>query len=437
MSRTNKLTLTEATLISINVMIGFGIFVNTTKLAQIAGFLGFLGYVIVGILILPLIDSIASLMAHYADGGFYEYGAKAIHPFAGFISAWAYFTGKLASASLIIHVVNTLLQQLIPLLNAVPTLALDALVLLVFAYLNTLHMKTGSSVNAGFFILKMLPVIFVILSGLYALSSITIPVGSWKWEGIPLSIPFALYSFTGFEAACSLSRSIENSERNGPRAIYTSFIAAFFINVLYQLFFFATTHGSLMEQTNYMGAYPSLFASLFPNSPTFAQHAVSVVHLFIATSALGSSYGILFSNPWNLFIVAEEGHTFGKKILTTLNTYGMPVACVIAETILCLGYLVLTEHKQTSLTQTSALACTISYTISVIALLFALRKKPHAFKPRTKFVAFLALASCCIFAGSCIRNFFIFGIAPLLGFAGLLLVGIAMYISTATRKKTV
>ncbi len=429
--RQNKLSLTEATLISINVMIGFGIFVNTTKLAQLAGFLGFLGYVIVGLLILPLIDSIAALMAHYTNGGFYEYGAKAIHPFAGFVSAWAYFTGKLASASLIIHVVNTLLQQLIPLLATVPTLALDAIVLVCFAYLNTLHMKTGSTVNAGFFILKMLPVIFVILSGLYSISAIALPAGSWKWEGIPLSIPFALYSFTGFEAACSLSRSIIDSERNGPRAIYTSFIAAFFINVLYQLFFFATTNGDLMNQASYLGAYPSLFGSLLPNNPALAQHAVSMVHLCIATSALGSSYGILFSNPWNLFVLAENGHTFGHKVLTTLNRYGMPIACVIAETVLCMGYLLATGGTQTALTQTSALACTISYTISVFALLCAVQRKPEAFKGRTKYIALLALMSCAIFIGSCVRNFVIFGIAPLLGFISLILVGIGMYYATS------
>src|SRR3990172_8891289 len=106
----HKLSLRSAILVSLNIMVGFGIFVNTVLLSKLSGFLGFASYALVAVLVAPLILAIAQLIRLHPAGGFYTYGAQNIGLWAGFLSAWVYFIGKLASASLIIHVVMSLFQ---------------------------------------------------------------------------------------------------------------------------------------------------------------------------------------------------------------------------------------------------------------------------------------------------------------------------------------
>src|SRR5581483_2039418 len=105
----HKLSFWTAVFVNLNVMFGAGLFINTVVLAHSAGFLGFVCYLLVALLLIPLILSTAALLRFYPDGGFYVYAAKSIHPLAGFISSWAYFTGKLASATLLIHVFTSLM----------------------------------------------------------------------------------------------------------------------------------------------------------------------------------------------------------------------------------------------------------------------------------------------------------------------------------------
>ena len=52
-----KISLFAAIIINVNIIIGSGVFINTTELAKRAGLLGGLSYGIVGILLFPLILS--------------------------------------------------------------------------------------------------------------------------------------------------------------------------------------------------------------------------------------------------------------------------------------------------------------------------------------------------------------------------------------------
>src|SRR5437868_2793596 len=117
-----KLSLFSAILININIMLGSGVFINTALLPQQSGSLSAFVYLIVGLLLLPLILSIAKLMRyHQSDSTFYHFGSN-ISPFFGFVSSWSYFTAKLASCALGIHVCVSFLQRIIPALGMLNTL---------------------------------------------------------------------------------------------------------------------------------------------------------------------------------------------------------------------------------------------------------------------------------------------------------------------------
>lgn len=425
MTKRNLLSLRTAILININIMFGTGVFINTVPLAKFAGFLGFLSYLIVAILLLPLIIAIAALIRRYPAGSFYTYAAQDITPIAGFISAWAYFTAKLASAALLVHVFTTLIQTVFPAFQAVSPFILDVVILLFFGWLNLFNMKTGSKLMYMFIVFKFTPILFAIITGLYLWNYWSAPPDTFLWSGIPVTLPLVLYAFTGFEASCSLSRSIDCSEINGPKAVLRSYIIVVLITVIYQLLFFAAFGKLLAIQENFSGAFPALLKTVFPLSPAIQRHLIVILHSALASSALGSSYGILFSNHWNLYTLAEHKHIFFHKIFTRLNVHNIPTAGIILEILFCIGYLLLTLGNQIPLQQISVLGCTIAYTFSVVGILIARRQgRTIGIKP---LVIYCALGSCLLLIGACVRNFILNGIVSLVAFMLILAIGVIMF----------
>lgn len=429
------LSLWSALCININIMFGTGIFINTVTLTHLTGLWGFFTYALVAILISPLIIALAALIKQYPIGGFYVYGAS-ISPFIGFISAWAYFIGKLASAALLIHVFSSLLFTILPSCNDYLSIyTLDFIILTLFAYLNTRNMKTSSTIIYTFIVLKLTPIIFTIFACLYLYHywSVAPEYLSMPWQGISSAIPLVLYAFTGFEASCSLSRSIKNPAKNGPKAILYSFIIVVLITILYQGLLFITFSDTLLTITNYLNLFPAIIPTIVRNKD-IAHHLINLFHIALACSALGGSYGILFSNHWNLYTLAEHKIIPGWRWLTHLNRYHIPVLGVMVEVALCIMYLLYTHFNIVILQQISVLGCTIAYTLSIAALI-----KHHYHQNMiscSSVMAYASLLSCLLLIGCCIRNFVLHGAADLLLFGLLIGLGILGYGIMSQRKLT-
>jgi len=425
MSTEHKLSLPAAILININIMLGAGVFLNSVILAKRAALFGCLAYAIIGIMILPLILSIAQILTIHPAGGFYIFARKEITTFWGFVSAWSYFTGKLASAGLIIHTSILLCQSIIPFLAQFNPFVLDVLLLSLFVALNMFNMQTGSQIQRSFLVLKMIPISFIVLTGLFYLSGDFITPQNMILSGIPSTLPLVLYAILGFEATCSLSSKIKDAQRNGPKAIYISYAIVISLLILYQFFFYLLMGPELAAQSSYLEAFPALLAKLFPTMPLLQHKLEAVLHLSIAASAVGGSYGIIFSNNWNLYTLAQHGHIIGSSFLTRLNKHQIPFACVFVEGILCLVYLFVSQAKQIPLQQISAFGSVIGYSLSVIALVIANIHRPQmGFNP---WIARLGLVSCTILLAACIYNFMFAGFLTLVAYLTILGMGIGMY----------
>ncbi len=424
MPHSHKLSLLSAILINLNIMLGSGIFINTVVLTKQAGSLGALVYVLVAALLLPLIITIAKLLHyHHESGTFYDFG-RSVSPFFGFLSSWSYFTAKLCTAALGIHVCLSFLQKIIPALQCIPILPFDGAVIILFALLNLLNLKIGQSIQYSFIGLKLIPILFIIFTGLFFLSGQNFTGETLRFSGIPFSIPLVLFAFSGFEASCSLSSRIKNSQRNGPLAIFISYGLVVTIVFLYQFLFY----GSLgLPLGNLAGGYLDIFPAYltqFSLSSALKLKLQTIFHLAIASSTLGAAYGILYSNCWNLYTLAYHKHTFFRKTLISLNAHGMPFACVLAEGLLALTYIVITQGKQIPLQQVSALGGTIAYTLSSIALLIITYKNEKSIST----IAVLSILSCCALISSFIWSIYTNGpTLMLLLFMGLLAFGSFMF----------
>src|SRR5579872_6369085 len=392
-----NLSLKAAILININIMLGAGLFINSTVLANKVGIGGALSYALIGILMLPLIAGIMQLIKIHPEGGFYTFGTEELNPYAGFISAWSYATGKLASTVILIHSSVLFLQNIFPQLAAIPTMPLDLAFLCLFIGLNMLDIRTNSNIQRTFFLLKMIPVLFGILVGLFIWFGNAQAPLPMIWQGIPATIPLVLFAISGFEAACSLSSKIENSAYNAPRAIMISYFAVIGINILFQLIISGALGQLLASFPNYTYVFPGL-VSFIPSLSSASSHIiVSIIHLAIVSSALAAAYGIIFSNTWNWYLLATKKHLIGATQIAQLNKFQIPWVCVIIQGIICALYFLITQGKQLPLQQTSVLGVTISYSISILALLSAQRNRADlTIKP---WVTLLGLANCCLLLG--------------------------------------
>lgn len=433
MSEKYKISLFSAILISINIMLGTGIFINTVEVAKLAGSLGFVSYLIVGILMLPLIMSYAALMKLHPTGGFYGFARQEISPLFGFISTWSYFFAKMASAALMVHVSMSLVRQIIEPLQIIPTLLLDAIIFILFTALNMQGLRTGNSIQQGFVVLKIIPLAFAILSSIFLLSGGNFAPIVYGWEGIPSTLPLVLYVTLGFEAICALGHSIKDAHINAPRAIFISYGIVIGIVCLYQCMFYVVVGSELSEQSSYLFAFPVLLQKLFPGALALQHSLQGILHIAIACSALGGCYGIMFSNNWNLFSLAQHGHLFFSKQFATLNKNHVPYACIVAEGVLALVYLLITGGNQKPLQQLAGLGSVISYTLSIVALLCALKRLHTPIV--SPWIPRLALMNCAILMLLCVRNFILNGLTPLVVFIGMLFFGLCMFLYNGTRQK--
>jgi len=436
MTQDRKLSLSTAILININIMLGAGIFANTVVLSKRVGALGGFSYIVIILMMLPLVLSIAKLTGMYPEGGFYAFGKNTISPFAGFLTSWGYLVGKLGSGAFMTHLSLKLIQDLVPILGKIHILTLDAIVIALFVLLNTRNIRSGGAIQTGFTILKLVPIVFAILVGLFLIDPSNLSAPHRLWEGIPSSLPLLLYASMGFEAACVLSSKIENPSKNAPKAIVLSYIIALCVCALYQFMFYASVGpavSSITQTPGYLYAFPILLNKLLPALPNIAYYFKIILHLALSSAALGGSYGIMFSNTWNLYTLAKNKHTFFQGLLTKFNKHAIPVACVVFIGIIYILYTIVSHGDQMALQSMSALGVVFAYSMSVLSLFVAKLKRPQIDFPL--WIPTIGLISCSTLIYQCIKSLIVYGLTSLVTFIILMSLGTIMFFISAIRTK--
>lgn len=427
-----KMSLLAAIFVNLNVMIGTGIFINTYDLSSTLGAAGFLLYPLVGIIMLPLIAVIGQLIKEYPTGGLYAF-AQHYSAYLGFLSCWSYFFGKLASACVMLSVATTMLQQLITPLKTIDPMVISLTILACFTALNLQNMKLGIMIQSFFLTAKSIPIIFGIIAGIYLFDISAISIDASIWQGIAINIPLVLYCLAGFETACSLSRNIENPTVNGPKAVYYSFTIIMLLYGLFQGCMYLATYQNLHTITSFDMVFPTIAAQYF-TTPAIAQSISIIVCFAICASALGGAYGILFSNSWNLYTLAEHGHTFAASTVLQLNRHQTPWIAVIIESITCALFIICNQGSLLPLRRTAALGIVIAYSISTFAYCIAHKNfKNHT---TSRWIGYAAGSTCLLFFASCIISFIETGLAPLALFLTILCVGSIMFFITQLHKKS-
>lgn len=426
----HKLSLRSAIFINLNIILGTGIFINSAKLAYHLGPWGAVSYATMGILLSPLILAIAQLVKLHKGGSFYDYAAD-IHPLVGFLSQWCYFVGKLAACTLGIHIFVSIIQSIFLPLKGIPTLALDGTVVMLFTLLNMLNLRINKSIQIGFFILKMIPIFFIIIAGMIFFSPHYITSTPLDLEQLFVSVPFALYAFTGFEATCSLMPTLENPESDGPKAILYSYGLSVCIAIAFQTLLYALVGPDLPLVDSFLETFPLVVNHIF-NRAVVQKYTILLVHTALACSALGAAYGVMFSNAWNLFTLAQKQLLGKNSPATWLSLTNVPYICVLIQTIIIFMYLWHTQGAQVPLQQTNTLALTITFTLSVLGLMrYGIKHQAvRAHTSRTTLpLSILASFSCALLLAFLVKNFLYYQNLPSYPFVLLMIIGALLFLA--------
>lgn len=418
-----------AFLITINIMFGAGAFINIAQLAQISGPISILAYPIVGLMLLPLIFTFSKLLAFHPGATFYEIGSY-INPFIGFLTTWGYFVGKLAAAALGVHVFTTSCSLFFPIISPY-TLLINSTIISCFGLLTLFSLKTGLPMQILFLLLKMIPLLVGILSGLCLIQTPNFSTYMASWETLPATFPLVLFAFAGFEASCSLGKQIPDSKKNAPRIIFFSFLFTLALVTILQIIFVGALGAQLGRVADFREPFAILLDTIFGKNPTLASALFGATIAGIASSALGSSYSILSSNVWNMQTIASHNLIPGSKLFKKINSFHAPTWATIAAVFIEIGYLIGTNANIYTLQRISASANVLAYTVGTIAyLLITLKKKSN------RITAFLASGTCTILLYSIFAEGMTSGFTPYKIYGFLLITGIILnFLSKKTERK--
>lgn len=309
MTEAGKISFWTAVLMSINIIVGGGIFAGPKSMTAIAGTLSFSAWFLAAILVFPVVLGVSKAAVLFpGPGGFYNYCKKGINLDFGFLAHWFYLLGYImGTASAMTFLLRDGLARLGVGLAIEHPYITNALILLVFSLLNLMPIGIVSKLQASATLLKLAPLIIVtVLTGFYFNSSL-----EYNWahiDTLPATIPTVIFGYLGFEACCSLSHLL----KDGPSSVGKVVLTAFFITaVLYMIFHFGLLQ--IMGPENLAAEGAIGFPSYLGWSPDLALVLGIIIGGAILLSYANSLFGLSLGNITNIIAISR-----GSKIQAAL-----------------------------------------------------------------------------------------------------------------------
>lgn len=302
MTESGKISFWTAVLMSINIIVGGGIFAGPQSMAAIAGNLSFMTWFLAAILVFPIVWGVARAAVVFpGTGGFYHYGKTGINADFGFLSHWFYLLGYvMGTASAMTFLLrNALATRLGWSFAAEHPYVSNALILVLFSLLNLMPIGIVSKMQAGATLLKLLPLL--IITGLtFWYFNPALDYDFSHLNTLPATIPTVIFGYLGFEACCSLSHLL----KDGPSSVGKVVLVAFFITaVLYMIFHFGLLQVMGAEQLAAVGAIA------FPDYLGLSAHWTLLLGVIVGGAILlsyaNSLFGLSLGNITNIIAISR------------------------------------------------------------------------------------------------------------------------------------
>jgi len=285
--------------ISMNTIVGSGIFLLPATAAAAVGALAPLAFLVSGALSILFAMPFAEAVGRTpGTGGPYLTARSAFGAFVGFEVGWLFWLGRLAAVAASYNVLIAYLAGFFPTLGAGPARVVAISLLATgVAWLNVRGVRIGAAVTNAFTVTKLVPLILLAAGGavLLAMTGRQPPVeeatgGFWR------AVMLVAFAFGGFEVATIPGGESRAPARDVPAALFTSIAAATVLYVALQFVCFAIVPG-LGESTRPLAD--------------------------VASRLLGAPGAVLIAAA---ALVSTGGYVFGASLVVPRITYALAEA---------------------------------------------------------------------------------------------------------------
>ncbi len=388
------------TAISVNTVIGAGIFALPANVAQILGPAGVWAYFAAGAAVLLIALCFAEAGSRLEEsGGPYVYTREAFGPFAGFEMAWIFLLARLTALAAVSNTFAAYLGYFCPpLQHGAGRVAAITVMIAGLAATHWFGVRLGTMVNNVFTAGKLLPLLAFCAAGVVLLPRHGLAAA-------PLPPPYSLqqaslllmFAFGGFESATVPSEEVIDPKRQVPAAILAS---VSFVVLLY-----------LLIQVVSQAALPDLAGSTTPLAAAAGRFLGPAGAWILTVAALfstgGTNHANLFVGPRLLYALGRDGCL--PVALTRLHPrYRTPSAAILLYAVT--AWILAVSSAFAPLAALSAITRVLVYTGTCLAVPFLRRRAPAGGRqftlPGGALFPLLALGVCVwLLTGSTLRQF--------------------------------
>jgi APA family basic amino acid/polyamine antiporter len=391
-----KLNLLDATLLVVGSVIGSGIFLTSGLIAQSLPSPSWILFVWFFGSVLSLFGGLtfAELGAMIPEaGGQYVYLREAYGPLAGFIYGWTSFliihTGGIAALAVGFA---EYFSYFIPffsldhyLINLSGVSISSGQFLAVFSIgiltiINYFGIRSGSSVQNFFTILKLIAIGVLVIAGIYVALTSTemtsttefhkMPSGSTLLTAIGVSLIAVLWTFDGWYSVNSVASEIKNVRRNLPLSLFLGISTIGIIYLLVNIFYVVALPVNEMVGVVRIGEKATSYI--------FGSTTGMLMSGLILISILGCLSATIIYGP-RIFYAMAVDDLFFKKFAKVHPKYHTPSIAIIWQGVFA-SLLCLTGTYEQLFTY--VVFAMLLFFVGVVAAVFILRRtKPNADRP--------------------------------------------------------
>ncbi|WP_370773575.1 APC family permease [Clostridium sp.] len=337
-----EISLFMATMLVCGNMIGSGVFMLPSTLAQVSGpgstiiawILTTIGSILIAI-------SFANLGTKYpSTGGAYQYTKEAFGDFAGFLSAWLYWNGSWIGNAAILVAITSYASVVFPILNN-PTISIifSSAVLWIFTLINIAGVKKAGKIQSFVTVFKIaFFTLFIIVAFLNFDSANILPMYP-EGKGlstVPLAATSTLWAFIGLESATVAAGELENPEKNVRKSTIYGLIISAAIYLLISIGSMGAMNNAELSQSS------APLTDILTNA--LGTQVGKILTIAVVICILGTIIGWLLSTARVAYAAGVDG-VFPKFFGKINEKTGTPIISLIFGSVLVNVLLVMNFQK--------------------------------------------------------------------------------------------
>ncbi|MBN2112063.1 amino acid permease [Candidatus Woesearchaeota archaeon] len=311
-------------LITINSIVGTGIFFLPAVGARHAGPASILSWIIMALVSVYISMCFAELTSMYPKaGGVYEFCKHAYGRFTSFIIGWAtLIAGNITIAMLVVGAIQYLLPFEAPQIK----IPIALLFVLIFNFIAYRGMRTSAVMLVAFAFITLSSVIGLAIPGLFHLEAANfVPFFVFPASAVFVAIFFIAETFFGWETATFLAEETKDGEKVMPKAL----ILATVIIGLLAVFFVITSLGTINWRVFGDSAAPLLDLSTI----YYGGIGRDIFSIMVYLAIIGSVAGWIVSAP-RLVLAMARDRLFLSQLAKIHPKYNTPHHAIIFQTLL-------------------------------------------------------------------------------------------------------